>query len=114
MHTAVLPLPSIALAVTRTVVFEVPRGSAPVGVSVAVPLSLFSTVRYLLSELTNSSLDQKTEVRQVIVKDNKQEEAISALQVLGYQRKDIDKVMEQINLDSMNLEEIIKQALKIL
>ena len=67
-----------------------------------------------ISELSNISLEQKTKVRQVIVKDDKVEEAISALQVLGYQRKDIDKIIGQIDVDNLSLEEIIKQSLKLI
>lgn len=67
-----------------------------------------------ISELKFATTEQKTKVRQVIVADNKVEEAISALQVLGYQRKDIDKVIEQIDVNSLTLEEIIKQGLKLI
>ena len=40
------------------------------------------------------------------------EEAISALQVLGYNRKDIEKVFEKIELDNLSLEEMIKLGLR--
>lgn len=48
--------------------------------------------------------------------DNKEElnEAISALQVLGYNRRDIEKVFEKIELDNLTLEDMIKQGLKYL
>ena len=62
---------------------------------------------------SNISSEQKKTVKQVIVNDEKQEEAISALQVLGYQRKDIDKVLEKIDVQALGLEDIIKQALKL-
>ena len=47
---------------------------------------------------------------------NKEElnEAISALQVLGYNRRDIEKVFEKIEIDNLTLEEMIKQGLKYL
>lgn len=41
-------------------------------------------------------------------------EAISALQVLGYNRRDIEKVFEKIEIDNLTLEEMIKQGLKYL
>ena len=66
-----------------------------------------------IAELSNATLEQKNTVKQVIVNDEKVEEAISALQVLGYQRKDIDKVIEQIDVKTLSLEDIIKQALKL-
>ena len=65
-----------------------------------------------IAELSNASIEQKTKVRQVIVKDNKVEEAMAALQVLGYQRKDIENVIQKIDVNNLELEEIIKQALK--
>lgn len=48
--------------------------------------------------------------------DSKEElnEAISALQVLGYNRRDIEKVFEKIEIENLTLEEMIKQGLKYL
>lgn len=48
--------------------------------------------------------------------DNEEEldEAISALQVLGYNRKDIEKVFEKLDIKELKLEEIIKLGLKYL
>ena len=65
-----------------------------------------------ITELSNASIEQKATVKQVVINDEKAQEAISALQVLGYQRKDIDKVMGKIDIQNLSLEEIIKQALK--
>ncbi len=67
-----------------------------------------------ISELTSATSEQKVKVKQVIVADNKVNEAISALQVLGYQRKDVEKVLEQIDTSNLTLEDIIKQSLKII
>ena len=47
-------------------------------------------------------------------KDNNASEAIAALQVLGYTRKEIEKVFEKIDTKKLELEEIIKLALKYL
>lgn len=51
-------------------------------------------------------------------KDKKQtendDEALAALQILGYNRKDIEKVMENIDTANMKIEDIIKSALKLL
>ena len=41
-------------------------------------------------------------------------EAISALQVLGYGRKEIDKAFEQFEKDNLSVEEIIKKGLAYL
>ena len=44
--------------------------------------------------------------------DNKVQEAIDALQVLGYTRKDVEKALEQIDTDELTVEDIIKRALR--
>lgn len=50
-----------------------------------------------------------------ILENNNINEAISALQVLGYSVKDIKEVINKIeNVQEMNIEEIIKQGLKYL
>ena len=54
------------------------------------------------------------EVEEEIVCNEKIEEAISALQVLGYNKREIERVLEKINLEELTLEEIIKQGLKYL
>ena len=46
-----------------------------------------------------------------IEKDQKLEEAFTALQVLGYNSKDIEKVMEKID-KTLNLEDIIRRGIK--
>lgn len=55
---------------------------------------------------------EKTElVKNKIEKDKKLEEAFDALQVLGYNSKDIEKVMNKID-QSLSLEEIIRAGIK--
>ncbi len=54
------------------------------------------------------------EIKVAIKEDNKEAEAISALQVLGYNRKEIEKVLEKIDIDALSLEDIIRKALAIL
>ena len=44
--------------------------------------------------------------------NDKIKDAIEALQVLGYARRDIDMVLESINTEELTVEEIIKQGLK--
>lgn len=56
----------------------------------------------------------KNKVKNAIITDNKISEATTALQVLGYTKNDIDKAISQIDKTEITLEEIIKQALKIL
>ena len=49
-----------------------------------------------------------------IVKNDKAKDAVEALQVLGYARKDIDLALANINTEELTVEEIIKQGLKLL
>ena len=41
-------------------------------------------------------------------------EASSALQVLGYNKREIEKVFEKLELNELSLEELIKEGLKYL
>ena len=68
----------------------------------------------LKDKLKNQDLvDKKKDVTKKTNPDDENvDEAISALQVLGYNRKDIEKVFEKIDLDNLSLEEMIKQGLK--
>lgn len=49
-----------------------------------------------------------------VVKNDKARDAIEALQVLGYARKDIDMAISNIDTANLSVEEIIKQGLKYL
>ncbi len=63
---------------------------------------------------TEALRDDNNQIKEAIVEDNKVTEAISALQVLGYNRKEIDKTLETLDKDSLSLEEIIRKSLLIL
>lgn len=63
---------------------------------------------------TEEALTASEETQVAIKEDNKNSEVIAALQVLGYTRKEIDKALEKIDVDSIGLEDAIKQALKLL
>ena len=65
-----------------------------------------------IAELTNASLEQKSKVKKIIVTDSKVQEAIDALQVLGYTKKDVEKALEKIDTAELTVEAIIKQALR--
>lgn len=51
---------------------------------------------------------------QNIVKNDKAKDAIEALQVLGYSRRDIDLAISKIDTNELSVEDIIKQGLKYL
>ena len=65
-----------------------------------------------IAELSNATLEQKSKIKTVIAKDNKYTEASDALQVLGYTRKDIEKVLEKMDIQDLSIEQIIKLALR--
>ena len=70
----------------------------------------------LKDKLKNQDMVVKKEniVKRTKLNSEELEEAITALQVLGYNRRDIEKVFEKIELNNMKLEDMIKQGLKYL
>ncbi len=70
-----------------------------------------------IQQLTNASKEIKmtTKVQEAIQKDNVISEAVAALQVLGYNRREIEKAFEAItNKEDMTTEDLIKKGLTIL
>ena len=55
-----------------------------------------------------------TKIKLAIENDDKLQEAISALQVLGYNKKEIEKAFEKIDTKEMSTEELIKKGLSLL
>lgn len=68
----------------------------------------------LKDKLKNQDLVNKKKdvIKQNVVNEEELDEAITALQVLGYNRKDIEKVFEKLDISELKLEEIIKLGLK--
>ncbi len=60
------------------------------------------------------SQETATKLQEAIVDDNKLQEAISALQVLGYNRKEIEKVFEKMDIENVSLEDMIRKGLSTL
>ncbi len=54
------------------------------------------------------------ETENVIQVTDSIEEAISALQILGYNKKEIEKALQKFDYQSMTIEEIIRNGLKFL
>ena len=46
--------------------------------------------------------------------NNKLDEAIAALQVLGYNRKEIEKKLQKFDINNITIEEIIKKLTEVL
>ena len=70
----------------------------------------------LKDKLKNQDMVAKKDTinKKATVNEEELDEAISALQVLGYNRRDIEKVFEKIDLSNLTLEDMIKQGLKYL
>ena len=65
---------------------------------------------------TEQSIEENKneEIKEAIVLDNKANDAVEALCVLGYTRKDVEKVLSNIDTNKLTVEEIIKHGLKYL
>lgn len=62
----------------------------------------------------NNNEKSNIKIQEAIKNDDKIEEAIQALQVLGYNKKEIEKVFDKIDVKEMSTEELIKKGLSIL
>lgn len=69
-----------------------------------------------IENIKNQIEDKKsnTNVQLAIKNDSKLQEAISALQVLGYNKKQIEKAFENIDTKEMSTEELIRKGLNLL
>ena len=67
-----------------------------------------------IQELTTATKGIKTKVEVAIENSQKADEAIAALQVLGYNKKEIEKAFEKIDKQDLTTEDLIRKALSIL
>ena len=67
-----------------------------------------------IQELTEASKGTKTKVEIAIENSQKVEEAIAALQVLGYNKKEIEKAFEKIEKEELSTEDSIRKGLYVL
>lgn len=61
---------------------------------------------------TQDAIETEFIPTKIEIKDDKTKDAIDALQVLGYAKKDIDSVISHIDVAGLSVEDIIKQGLK--
>ena len=61
---------------------------------------------------TEEAITKAEEVKLSITNEEETSEAIAALQVLGYTKREIEKALENVDTKKLQLEEIIKQGLK--
>lgn len=67
-----------------------------------------------IQELTTAVKGTKTKVEIAIENNQKIDEAIAALQVLGYNKKEIEKAFEKLDTNDMSTEDLIRKSLSIL
>ena len=63
---------------------------------------------------TEQAVSKNEKVIEAIHDSQKDSEAITALQVLGYTKKEIEKALEKIDTKTLSVEEIIKKSLSFL
>ncbi len=63
---------------------------------------------------SEDAISKSEEINIVIKEDETSSEAIAALQILGYNRVEINKAIERIDTNNLSTEDIIKVALKYL
>lgn len=79
------------------------------------PKSAQRIVLELKDKLKNEqNIEVNEEVQAVIEKNENTDEAIAALQILGYNKKEIEKALEKFDYKSMEIEDIIRNGLKYL
>lgn len=70
----------------------------------------------IILELKDKLKAQETEdeikIEKPIINNESSEEAIAALQILGYTKKEIEQTLSKLNISGMSTEEIIKLSLK--
>lgn len=70
-----------------------------------------------MENIKNQIEDNKksnTKIQKAIEIDENLQEAIAALQVLGYNKKEIEKVFDKLETKDISIEELIKKGLNML
>lgn len=62
-------------------------------------------------EITTTEGEEENSFQEVMLEDEKISEAVSALQVLGYSRKEITEALAKVELKSLSVEEMIRKGL---
>lgn len=63
---------------------------------------------------TAQAVNKDEKVESAIIEEESSSEAMAALQMLGYNRKEIEKVFEKIDINGAGVEDIIRRALAVL
>lgn len=65
-------------------------------------------------DIETKGSEQKQELNKVIKDNENIDEAISALQVLGYSKREIEKAFEKTSLEGLSVEDMIRRGLSLL
>lgn len=65
----------------------------------------------LKTEEADAKIETSKEIQVAIKEDDKVQEAMSALQVLGYSKKEIEVAMQKIDTSALSVEDIIRKGL---
>ena len=68
----------------------------------------------LKDKLKAQEVEEEIQIQKPVINDENTEEAIAALQILGYTKKEIEQVLSKIDVSEISTEEIIKIGLKYL
>jgi Holliday junction DNA helicase RuvA len=67
-----------------------------------------------IKEQVNTKSKQENKLQEVIENNNKVAEAMAALQVLGYNKKEIEKIFTKLDKNELSTEDLIKKGLNLL
>ena len=77
-------------------------------------ITIEQEVENIKKQVSKKEEENNSKIKEVISTNNKVSEAIAALQVLGYNKKEIEKAVKTLDKNNLTTEEIIKQGLTIL
>ena len=70
-------------------------------------------VENIKNQIENNN-KSNTKIQKAIENNEKIDETIAALQVLGYNKKEIERVLDKLDIKEMTTEELIKKGLNLL
>lgn len=104
---------SFALAVINEDVHKLTKLPG-IGAKTAARMILELKDKLKKQELESKENEQKEELSKVITYNENVDEAISALQVLGYSKREVERVFDKIDLKNMSVEDMIRKGLALL
>ncbi len=85
-----------------------------IGAKTAARIILELKDKLKTEQAVTTNAKSNEEIKEAIDYDDKVTEAISALQVLGYNRKEIEKAFEKVDKEKLSVEDLIRKGLTLL